>query len=576
MPEIGYATSDNGMSWSKYGANPVLIKGTSGAWDDEGVGSSCVIWDDDDNLYKMWYTGTPDNSSGATPGIGYATSPDGVDWTKYGTEPVIQAGSSGAWDDAGVLSPNVIKESDTSYKMWYSGRSADGGIGNLRIGYATSPDGVNWTKYGTEPVIAKGIDPDWDSRGVGVGTVIIDRGTYEIWFTGYKGSGESEFESAIGYASSSNGISWTKSGSNPVLEGDSGWESNGVGAPWVTHSGRTYRLWYSGLDTNFDTTLGYASYTSPLGPSGGGGFGPSAPSPGTTDVSDYVDKDGVFTEDVTAESEDGNCRITIDEGTTGLTEDGRPLSEISITPMEKPPLPPDSANIIGLVYDIEPDGATFDPPITLCFSYDPDLVPEGVAEENLVIAMWDEEAGEWVNLDSTVNPATNTICVSLSHLTPFTVLAYTRPASFITSNLNITPEEVDIGETVTISVSVGNTGDLIDSYEVTLKIGDLVVATEDVTLAGGASQTATFTVVEDVAGTYTVNVNSLTGVFMVKAAPPSPSPSPPPPSPSPPPPPSPLPPPAEPINWWFIGGMIAVFVAVAVITSLAITRIIRR
>jgi len=33
-------------------------------------------------------------------------------------------------------------------------------------------------------------------------------------------------------------------------------------------------------------------------------------------------------------------------------------------------------------YDLGPDGATFDPPITLMIMYDPDEIPEGYNEED--------------------------------------------------------------------------------------------------------------------------------------------------------------------------------------------------
>lgn len=103
------------------------------------------------------------------------------------------------------------------------------------------------------------------------------------------------------------------------------------------------------------------------------------------------------------------------------------------------------------------------------------------------------------------------------------------PAVFTISALNISPTEVDIGKSVTISVLVTNTGGLTASYEVTLKVANVVVATKDVTLAGGASQTITFTTAKDVAGTYTVNVSGLSGTFTVKTAPtsaPAPTPAP--------------------------------------------------
>ena len=550
-PEIGYATSSDGKSWTKYGANPVLTKGAPGAWDDEGVGSCCVI-KESDTSYKMWYTGTPDSSFGAVPAIGYAISSDGVTWTKQGR--VFQG--TDAWEAAGVLSPIVIKESDTSYKMWYSGRAADGGIGSLQIGYATSSDGINWTRSASNPVLPKGTSGDWDSQGVGVGTVIRENSTYMMWYTGYKGSGEGEIEVAIGYASSRDGMSWTKSGRNPVLSKGDGWEKKGVGAPWVTYSSRTYRMWYSGLDTNFDPTLGYAYYKvpAPPKPSKPKPPKPPVPPPGTTDVSDYIDEDGVFTEGVTAESEDCNCWVTIDEGTTGLTEDGMPLSEITFEPMEELPPLPDWANVIGLVCDLGPDGATFDPPISLCCTYAPAVIPEGVAEEKLVLAMWDEVASEWVNLDSTVYTATHTICAPASQFAPFVTLAYTRPAFFVTSDLTVVPETVDIGEAVTISVSVANTGDLAGSHKVILKIDDVEVATEDITLSAGASETVTFTISKDTDGTYTVDVDGLAGTFVVKPAP------------------LPLP---EPTNWLLIGGIIGaciIVILMGVVVFLLVSR----
>jgi hypothetical protein len=98
-------------------------------------------------------------------------------------------------------------------------------------------------------------------------------------------------------------------------------------------------------------------------------------------------------------------------------------------------------------------------------------------------------------------------------------LAYTGAPAFGSSGLSITPAEVGIGEEVTISLLVANTGDLAGSYEVTLEIDNVVVATEVVTLAAGASEGVNFTTAKDVAGTYAVSVGGLSGTFVVKAAP---------------------------------------------------------
>ncbi|MDD4876516.1 MAG: CARDB domain-containing protein, partial [Dehalococcoidales bacterium] len=90
------------------------------------------------------------------------------------------------------------------------------------------------------------------------------------------------------------------------------------------------------------------------------------------------------------------------------------------------------------------------------------------------------------------------------------------PAAFTISNLSITPAEVNVGENVTISVLVANTGDLSGSYEVTLEIDNVVVETKDVNIDSGASQKVTFTIDKNELGTYSVNVSGLSGSFTVQ------------------------------------------------------------
>jgi len=132
--------------------------------------------------------------------------------------------------------------------------------------------------------------------------------------------------------------------------------------------------------------------------------------------------EGVFEEPVTAFSEDELCTLTIPEGTVGLTEELERLREITILEMDEPPPPPEDAHVIGLAYDFGPDGATFEPAITLTWSYDPADLPEGMAEEDLVLAYYVD--GEWVELDGcVVDPVTNTITASVEHFTTFAIIA---------------------------------------------------------------------------------------------------------------------------------------------------------
>ena len=286
---------------------------------------------------------------------------------------------------------------------------------------------------------------------------------------------------------------------------------------------------------------------------------PSAP--GVTGVSDYIDENGVFAQDVAAESDDSNVVLNIGKGTIGLI-DGQPVAEISITEIEDPPDPPAQANFVVFPYEFGPPGTTFDPEINLAFHFDPNLIPPAVAKENLVIAVLVDDV--WVPLTGPFTLENNTISTGINGFSVFAVIAYTRPATFTDSALTISPAEVEIGESVTISVLVNNTGDLTGSHWALLKIDNTVVATKAITLAGGASQRVTFTTTKDIAGTYTVNVDGLVGAFTVKAPPvPVKAPSVPVKAP---------PVPVKAINWWLIGGAFAVSFAAIVLIILLVVR----
>jgi hypothetical protein len=189
---------------------------------------------------------------------------------------------------------------------------------------------------------------------------------------------------------------------------------------------------------------------------------------------------------------------------------------------------------------------------------------------DLVIAFYDRSTGNWVVLDDiTINPITRTISGNTRHFTAFTILAYTRPAAFTTSALTIYPREVEAGEFVTIRVDVTNTGDLAGSCDVVLKIDGVVIDTKEVILTGKTVQKVAFSVARDVAGSFTVNIDRLSGTFTVTAV--LPVPAPPTPTqpvltqPVPTTPNSRAPTPAPLGNWWLIIGMIAAVIIIGAV-----------
>ncbi|HNP17553.1 MAG TPA: T9SS type A sorting domain-containing protein [Fulvivirga sp.] len=268
-----YATSIDGVNWTKYSENPILDVSYTGEWDSLGVETASVIIDNlapTNERYKMWYAGQYFNSYRYD--IGYAVSPDGMNWTKH-TGPVMEVGDATQWDNGFLEGPSVIKDGN-SYKMWYCGYDAviddNGTDGHANVGYATSSDGIIWEKYAGNPVLTTDINA-WDGVSVQDPHVIKQDGMYYMWYGGNDVDG---YGQKVGYAWSSDGINWTKSPLNPVMKnGNTGeWDANTASFPSVIIDDGTYKMWYTGKDVdpipsnlNYYWEIGYATAQTVLG-----------------------------------------------------------------------------------------------------------------------------------------------------------------------------------------------------------------------------------------------------------------------------------------------------------------------
>ena len=158
------------------------------------------------------------------------------------------------------------------------------------------------------------------------------------------------------------------------------------------------------------------------------------------------------------------------------------------------------------------------------------------------------------------------------------------PASFVVTDLTVSPAQVEPGETVTIEAEVTNSGGSTGDYTATLKINGTIVDSISITLDPGEDETVSFSIAKETTGTYLVQLAGLEGTFTV-TEPTELSPSPPPVAPAPPeevpPPPAPpaaeeVPPPAPPeevpappapttgVKWAVVGPIIAVAVFLAI------------
>ena len=274
---------------------------------------------------------------------------------------------------------------------------------------------------------------------------------------------------------------------------------------------------------------------------------------GVTDVTGAVNAQGVFTQDVNASSDDNNVVLHILSATTGLTESGAPLTQISITHMATPPAFQTGAGMITPAYDFEPSGATFNQTATVTFSYDPTKIPVGLSATGLQVCYYDNTTSSWIALPATGNTF-HTISAQITHFTAFavtygvvaltqitntttttttttttisptiatTLLPVITPtavtpavATFKANSLIINPSTVKPGATVNIYLTVTNTSEVSGTDMVVLMVNNQTVDSKNVSVDGGKSTVVTFNTRSNLSGTFFVAVAGLDGNFTV-------------------------------------------------------------
>lgn len=177
-------------------------------------------------------------------------------WSFYAGNPVIPLGAGGTWDAVHTHNPSVLYVSGTYY-MYFNGAKMVGGDESSQIGLATSTDGLTWTPNGGNPIT--GLQVPTGGYDVYLPTVIKDGSVWKMWYT-Y--NGYTEGKNRIFYATSNNGLAWTIQNSGaPVLPlGGAGSDDEyGGWAPCVIKEGSTYYMWYSGSTSAYLYQVIYAT-----------------------------------------------------------------------------------------------------------------------------------------------------------------------------------------------------------------------------------------------------------------------------------------------------------------------------
>jgi len=178
--DIGYATSTDGKNFVRQSARPVLSP--TEPWEKVAVMCPHVNWDEEEQIFKMWYSGGEQYEPNA---IGYATSKDGMNWEKR-LQPIFVADPKNEFEKHKVTACQIIKR-ENDYLMFYIGFLDEH---TAQIGMARSKNGIdNWERYKGNPIISPTPDT-WDAAACYKPFAIQEKekNRWMLWYNGRRGS----------------------------------------------------------------------------------------------------------------------------------------------------------------------------------------------------------------------------------------------------------------------------------------------------------------------------------------------------------------------------------------------------
>jgi predicted GH43/DUF377 family glycosyl hydrolase len=234
----GVATSPDGLAWRRGGARLAPDPAT---WEGAYIAANGAALLDRGRLF-YWYQAGPKDS----PRIGLAR-----DWRKEAA-PALAGGPRSSWDERAVGDPHVLKIGNWFY-LYYLGQDR---ARRQRLGLARSTDGVTWEKLRSNPVLELGGAGAFDEVGLGEPAVWQSHGYYWMLYTGR----DTAEQRRTGLARSSDGVHWRKL--PPVLMGDRPWNAKVLCDPAVAVEGDIVRVWFGGGDVaspdeNLHGQIGY-------------------------------------------------------------------------------------------------------------------------------------------------------------------------------------------------------------------------------------------------------------------------------------------------------------------------------
>lgn len=225
-------------TWTKVGVSLISLGGWHVSW----VSHPRVIFNEADDKYWVYFAGGNTNRSiGLAKGTSLKSALTEITDGIGGTSRVLDAsGIGGAFDETGVSYPAVIYDPlDVAAKRWKMLFNGRNAAGQYAdIGYAYSSDGKSWTKSASNPVI--------DLVDICEASTLVRAGNK--FYALYRRAGGM-------YASYSDDcVTWTEWGSVLNVGAGGAWDDNSVAYPTLYFDQGTWYMCYGGHDGTYYRT----------------------------------------------------------------------------------------------------------------------------------------------------------------------------------------------------------------------------------------------------------------------------------------------------------------------------------
>lgn len=161
---------------------------------------------------------------------------------------VLPRGRAGEFDHGGVSGPFVWKEGDRFFMIYPGFPTLGYETWPGKHGLATSTDGLTWTRSPHNPIHGPGAPGSWNDAIVYKAFVLKRDGTYWMF---YNAKGHEQRNEQIGLATSDDLVHWTQHPANPLIRaGDPEKDRDHriIADPWIMRRDGIWEMYYFAFD----------------------------------------------------------------------------------------------------------------------------------------------------------------------------------------------------------------------------------------------------------------------------------------------------------------------------------------